>query len=266
MGETRIGELTDTEKLDLMKKNPRIDSSGLVSTPEKLGITLKEGQDLSSPDFKFDANQLKDFYRNSDVIENVVLSPDEKTAAAGSALAAKQLKVDLKVDAVNHGARNQAIGVAAVPTLAVGAGGYWGYNKWCSTKDDKPVDQKPADQKPVDQKPAGQKPAGQKPVDQKPADQKPASKKPVDNRRQNTDPNARTNKTAGDRNNTKTDGSKTQVEGGDDTKTNKTEKKSGIPGWAIVLIIFAIVAVIGAVVYFVFFTSKDEDEEFDNEL
>merc|ERR1711900_108077 len=170
-----------------------------------------------------------------------VLAADEKTAAAGLALAAKQLKVDLKVDAVNHAARNQAIGVAAVPTLAVGAGGYFAYNKWCSTKDDKPVDQKPADQKPADQKPA---------------DQKPASKKPVDNRRQNTDPNARTNKTAGDRNNTKTDGSKTQVEGGDDTKTNKTEKKSGMPGWAIVLIIFAIVAVIGAVVYFVFFTSK----------
>merc|ERR1711964_764575 len=135
--------------------------------------------DLSSPDFKFDADQLKDFYRNSDVIKNVVLSPDEKTAAAGLALAAKQLKVDLKVDAVNHAARNQAIGVAAVPTLAVGAGGYWAYNKWCSKKDDKPVDQKPVDQKPVDQKPAGQKPAGQKPVDQKPADQKPASKKPV---------------------------------------------------------------------------------------
>merc|ERR1711900_143618 len=175
-----------------------------------------------------------------------VLAADEKTAAAGLALAAKQLKVDLKVDAVNHAARNQAIGVAAVPTLAVGAGGYFAYNKWCSKKDEKPADQKP--------------------VDQKPADQKPASKKPVDNRRQNTDPNARTNKTAGDRNNTKTDGSKTQVEGGDDTKTNKTEKKSGMPGWAIVLIIFAIVAVIGAVVYFVFFTSKDEDEEFENEL
>merc|ERR1711964_967829 len=149
--------------------------------------------------------------------------------------------------------RNQAIGVAAVPTLAVGAGGYFAYNKWCSTKDDKPVDQKPADQKPADQKPAGQKPT---------------SKKPVDNRRQNTDPNARTPySTVGDRNNTKTDGSKIPVEGGDDTKTNKAEKKSGMPGWAIVLIIFAIVAVIGAAaVYFVFFTSKDEDEEFDNEL
>merc|ERR1711964_587131 len=108
--------------------------------------------------------------------------------------------------------RNQAIGVAAVPTLAVGAGGYFAYNKWCSTKDDKPVDQKPADQKPADQKPADQKPA-----DQKPAGQKPASKKPVDNRRQNTDPNARTNKTAGDR----------DREGGDDTKTNKADQKSG---------------------------------------
>merc|ERR1711900_69620 len=107
---------------------------------------------------------------------------------------------------------------------------------------------------------------GKKAEDDKPVDQKPAYKRPAD-RRQNTDPNARTRyDTAGDRTNTKIDGSKTQVEGGDDTKTNKADKKSGMPGWAIFLIIFAIVAVIGAVVYFVFFTSKDEDEEFDNEL
>merc|ERR1711964_532388 len=115
----------------------------------------------------------------------------------------------VKVDAVNHswtGARNQALGVAGVPTAAVGLTGYWAYNKWCSKKDDKPVDQKPAYKIPAD-------------------------------RRQNTDPNARTRyDTAGDRTNTKTDGSKTQVEGGDDTKTNKAEKKSGMPGWAIFLI------------------------------
>merc|ERR1711964_859198 len=84
---------------------------------------------------------------------------------------------------------------------------------------------------------------GKKAEDDKPVDQKPAYKRPAD-RRQTTDPNARTRyDTAGDRTNTKTDGSKTQVEGGDDTKTNKAEKKSGMPGWAIFLIIFAIVAV-----------------------
>merc|ERR1711964_965798 len=47
---------------------------------------------------------------------------------------------------------------------------------------------------------------GKKAEDDKPVDQKPADK------RQNTDPNARTRyDTAGDRTNTKTDGSKTQV-------------------------------------------------------
>jgi len=205
-------------------------------TAEEMKITLKQGQtdaDLFKPDFALDEDQVKDVLRETADIKGMELSADAKTAAA---LVAQQAKVD----AVNNtlfGARNQAIGVAAVPTAAVGLGGYFAYNKCCSKKDDKPVDQKPA------------------------------YKKPVDNRRQNTDPNARTPyNTAGDRTNTKTDGSKTQVEGGDDTKTNKADKKSGMPGWAIFLIIFAIVAVIGAVVYFVFFTSKDEDEEFDNEL
>merc|ERR1711964_110738 len=205
-------------------------------TAEEMKIALKQGQtdaDLFKPDFALDEDQVKDVLRETADIKNMELSADAKTEAA---LAFKQAKVD----AVNHswtGARNQALGVAGVPTAAVGLTGYWAYNKWCSKKDDKPVDQKPA------------------------------YKKPVDNRRQNTDPNARTPyNTAGDRTNTKTDGSKTQVEGGDDTKTNKADKKSGMPGWAIFLIVFAIVAVIGAVVYFVFFTSKDEDEEFDNEL
>merc|ERR1711964_589534 len=174
-GEVDLFNFLKKEKWDIMK-----DASGAICTVKptgtganmlepitaqelgNVGITLKEGQSLSKPDFKLDANQLKDFYRNN---SRSWFTADDKTAAA---LAAKQLKVD----AVNYawtGARNQAIGVAAVPTLAVGLGGYWGYNKWCSKKDDKPVDQKPA------------------------------SKKPVDNRRQNTDPNARTNKTAGDR-------------------------------------------------------------------
>merc|ERR1711964_782002 len=217
--EAKISELTTTGEVDLfnfLKKEKwdiMKDPSGVVCTMEptgtgpnaanmlvpitaqklgNVGITLKEGQDMGKPDFKLDADQLKGFYRNN---SRSWFTDDDKTAAA---LAAKQLKVD----AVNYawtGARNQAIGVAAVPTLAVGLGGYWGYNKWCSKKDEKP------------------------------ADQKPASKKPVDNRRQNTDPNARTNNTAGDRNNTKTDGSKIQVEGGDDTKTNKADQKSGMP-------------------------------------
>jgi len=206
-------------------------------TAQELGITLKEGQtdaDLYKLDFKLDEDQVRDYVRNSKDVQAITLTDEDK---AGVLSFGKQNKVDAEVNHSWTGLRNQAIGVAAVPTAAVGLSGYWAYNKCCSKKDDKPVDQKPA------------------------------YKKPVDNRRQNTDPNARTPyNTAGDRTNTNTDESKTQVEGGDDTKTNKADKKSGMPGWAIFLIIFAIVAVIGAVVYFVFFTSKDEDEEFDNEL
>merc|ERR1711900_136632 len=106
------------------------------------------------------------------------------------ALAIKQAEVDAEVNNTVFGARNQALGVAGVSGAAAGYGGYWAYNKWCSKKDDKPVDQKPVHQYPVNPH--------------------------VPHRG-----DRRTNKTAGDRTNTKTDESKTQVEGSDDTKTNK---------------------------------------------
>merc|ERR1711900_123660 len=85
------------------------------------------------------------------------------------ALAIKQAEVDAEVNNTVFGARNQALGVAGVSGAAAGYGGYWAYNKWCSKKDDKPVDQYPVNPHV---------------------------------------PHARTNKTAGDRTNTKTDESK----------------------------------------------------------
>merc|ERR1711964_479233 len=176
-------------------------------------------------DFKLDEDQATEYYSEYTKAE-LVLSQENifksnpklaKGLLEPEALAIKQAEVDAEVNNTVFGARNQALGVAGVSGAAAGYGGYWAYNKWCSKKDDKPVDQKPVHQYPVNPHV----------------------------------PHVRTNNTAGDRTN---------------TKTNKADKKSGMPGWAIFLIIFAIVAVIGAVVYFVFSTSKDEDEEFDEEL
>jgi len=83
-----------------------------------------------------------------------------------------------------------------------------------------------------------------------------ATKKPVV-----TDHNAQTgSNTEGEGYNTKIEGGETSVEGGDDTKTTKKENSS-MGGWAIFLIICGIVLLVGALVYFIFFMRKGENDE-----